>query len=95
VKRFGDLIDTAEAILEAVNSEGGRWTQVVRSALRTSTPWRVHATIYWLLESGYLTRPSRGLYRATERGRLLLRALRRPGEPQVTSQGRREPPPDA
>jgi len=80
VKRFICLIDTAEAILEAVDDEECRWTPVVRSALRTSTPWRVHATIYWLLDSGYLTRPSRGVYKATERGRLLLRALK-PREP--------------
>ncbi len=77
--RFGDLIETAEAILEAVETGGGRWTQVVRSALRTSTPWRVHTTIYWLLDSGYLKRPSRGVYRVTERGSLLLRALKEPG----------------
>jgi hypothetical protein len=87
VKRFTGLIDTVEAILGAVDEGEGRWTPVVRSALRTSTPWRVHATIYWLLDQGYLTRPSRGVYKVTERGRLLLQALGRPGSREDKTRG--------
>lgn len=49
---------------------------MMRKVLETSTPWVAQSTLDWLLREEYVERPSRGLYRLTEKGRLLLDVLR-------------------
>jgi len=48
----------------------------MRKTLRTSTPWVVQSTLYWLLREGYIERPDRGLYRITEKGKIFLDVLK-------------------
>jgi predicted transcriptional regulator len=72
---LNDRLGTARVVLEAVMREPMRWTPLTKLILQSSTPWKAQATLEWLLKEGYLERPSRGIYRITEMGALLLKAL--------------------
>jgi predicted transcriptional regulator len=85
MRRFAACLATVSAILGALESGSMRWTPLMRMVVQSSTPWRVQAVLEWLLGEGYLDRPTRGVYRITDRGRLLLFAL--PASPR----GAREP----
>jgi predicted transcriptional regulator len=78
MRRFAACLGTVAAILGALEQGPMRWTPLTRMVVQSSTPWRVQAVLEWLLEEGYLDRPTRGLYGITERGGLLLAALRAP-----------------
>ena len=50
---------------------------ILKQALgRARTPWLIQSCIGWLMENGYIVRPSRGLYRLTDRGLRLLKVLK-------------------
>jgi predicted transcriptional regulator len=74
-ERLNDRLGTARVVLEALARGPMRWTPLTKLVLRSSTPWKSQTTLEWLLREGYVTRPSRGVYRITETGSLLLRAL--------------------
>ena len=73
--RFQDRLTDAQEILGALEREPSRWTPLTKLVLKRSTPWRVQATLEWLRKERYVERPERGVYRITERGHILLRAL--------------------
>ena len=76
MKRFKARMATVKSILECLSAEPCRWTPLMKKVLETSTPWVAQSTLDWLLREGYIERPSRGLYRLTEKGKLLLDVLR-------------------
>ncbi len=73
--RFHDRLADAQDILAALEGAPSRWTPLTKKALKNSTPWRFQATLEWLRKERYVERPERGIYRITERGKVLLRAL--------------------
>ena len=75
MKRFKKRLATIETILKCLSGEPCRWTPLMRKVLVTSTPWVAQSTLDWLLRDGYVERPIRGLYRLTEKGKLLLNVL--------------------
>ena len=75
MKRFKARLATVKSILGCLSAEPCRWTPLMRRVLMGSTPWVAQSTLDWLHKEGYVERPSRGLYRLTEKGKLLLDAL--------------------
>lgn len=75
MKRFKARLATAKSFLECLSAEPCRWTPMMRSVLKGSTPWVAQSTLDWLRKEGYVERPHRGLYRLTEKGKLLFDAL--------------------
>jgi DNA-binding HxlR family transcriptional regulator len=73
--RFKDRLETIKLILSALEESPNRWTPLVRRMMASSTPWVTQSCLRWLLAEGYVERPSRGLYRLTEKGRQLLAVL--------------------
>lgn len=74
--RFRDRLKTARTILEALAKGSMRWTPLTKLTLaRSSTPWKAQTTLEWLVKVGYVERPTRGVYKITERGLLFLKAL--------------------
>lgn len=75
MERLDESLRTAAILLDTLKRGEMRWTQLVKTGYRSSTPWRVHHLIYWLVEQGAVTRPDRGVYTLTDEGRTLLNAL--------------------
>lgn len=76
--RIDDRLNVARTILDILERKPTRWTPLTRLALKHTTPWKAQAALEWLLREGYVERPSRGVYRITERGTSLLRVLCHP-----------------
>jgi len=79
IDRFENRLEDAREILNALEEAPSRWTPLTKLAMKRSTPWRVQSTLEWLRKERYVERPERGVYRITERGHILCRALK--GEP--------------
>jgi predicted transcriptional regulator len=75
LERLNESLQTMTTLLDALKRGEMRWTQLVKTGYRSSTPWRVHHLIYWLVEQGAVARPERGIYTLTEEGQALLQAL--------------------
>jgi predicted transcriptional regulator len=75
LERLNESLQTAAMLLNTLKRGEMRWTQLVKAGYRSSTPWRVHHLIYWLVEQGAIKRPDRGVYTLTEEGETLLEAL--------------------
>lgn len=75
MKRFKARMATVKSILECLSEGPCRWTPLMKSVLKDSTPWVAQSTLDWLLREGYIERPIRGLYRLTEKGKLLYDVL--------------------
>jgi len=75
-KRLEEKLEVARIILRILSRESMRWTPLVKAVLEKSpTPAVFRKVVMWLLERGYIERPRRGLYRITEKGLQLLKAL--------------------
>lgn len=75
MERLNESLHTMTLLLDTLKRGEMRWTQLVKTGYRSSTPWRVHHLIYWLVERGAIARPERGVYALTEEGKALLQAL--------------------
>ncbi|MBN2335957.1 winged helix-turn-helix domain-containing protein [Candidatus Bathyarchaeota archaeon] len=62
-------------MLLCIEDHPARYTTLIVTAIRDSTPWVAQSVIKWLLKERYIERPERGIYKITEKGRRLLRAL--------------------
>ena len=75
-QRLDENLRVAGIVLRKLQDESLRWTELTKLILRGSpTPWKARLILNWLLERGYIERPSRGAYRITEKGRYLLKTL--------------------
>ena len=73
---FNDKLRVCGIILANISRSEKRWTPLVKETLRESpTPFKVQSALYWLLENGYIERPSRGVYRITGKGKEFLALL--------------------
>ena len=75
MKRFEKRVETIKTILLCIEDHPTQYTPLLRAVLRDSTPWVAQSTIQWLLKERYIERPGRGIYKITERGRRLLKAI--------------------
>jgi len=70
---FDETLRAISIILSFLNSESRRWTALHMEAIAEGvSPSAFRNILRWLLRHGYVERPKRGVYRATERGRKLL-----------------------
>lgn len=76
--RFKKRVNTIKDILLCIEKHPTKYTPLIKTVLRDSTPWVIQSTIHWLLKESYIKRPSRGTYKITEKGRKLLQALTSP-----------------
>ena len=73
---FDETLRAISIILSLLSSESRRWTALHMEAIAFGvSPSAFRNILRWLLRHGYVERPKRGVYRATERGRKLLEAL--------------------
>ena len=75
MKRFEKRVETIKAILLCIEDHPTQYTPLLITVLRDSTPWLAQSTIQWLLKERYIERPSRGTYKITEKGQMLLQAI--------------------
>jgi len=75
LKRFEKRVETIKTILQCIENHPARYTTIIVTAMRDSTPWVTQTGLKWLLKERYIERPERGIYKITEKGRRLLRAL--------------------
>ncbi|MFH2111051.1 MAG: hypothetical protein ABIJ47_07310 [Candidatus Bathyarchaeota archaeon] len=75
-KRFDERLETIRLILVELEHSPIRWTLLAKKVTGSSTPWLIQSVLNWLLSNGYVERPSRGLYRLTDRGQQLLKVLK-------------------
>jgi len=75
-KRLDEKLGVTRIILERLSEGEMRWSSLFKATLRESpSPYQTQTAIDWLLRRGYIERPSRGIYRITEKGRLFLKSL--------------------
>jgi predicted transcriptional regulator len=75
LKRFDKRVETIKTILLCIEDHPARYTTIIVTAMRDSTPWVTQTGLKWLLKERYIERPRRGIYKITEKGRNLLQAL--------------------
>jgi len=76
VKRLDEKLRIARIILEKLSEDPMRWTPLLKMVVKESpSPWKAQVIIKWLFSNGYISRPERGVYQITEKGRKLLEAM--------------------
>jgi len=76
-KRGRSQLDVAGIILDVLSKKPMRRTHLMKEVLKRSpSPSTFNHVLKWLLEDGYIENPERGIYRITDRGRSLLKALK-------------------
>jgi len=77
-KRGRDQLEVAGIILDELSKGPMRRTPLMKEVLKRSpSPSSFNHILEWLLEDGYIERPERGLYQISERGLLLLKAVKK------------------
>ncbi|HUS78065.1 MAG TPA: hypothetical protein VM050_05330 [Patescibacteria group bacterium] len=76
MKRLDEKLRIARIILEKLSEDPMRWTPLLKMVVKESpSPWKAQVIIKWLFSNGYISRPERGVYQITEKGRKLLEAM--------------------
>ena len=75
-ERLDEKLKVARIVLEKLVDGDMRWTPLMKATLGDSgTPSTFRTIVDWLLVHRYVTRPSRGIYRITGKGRSFLKVL--------------------
>ena len=75
-KVFERRLRLARVVLSKLEPEPMRWTNLLKATLRDcGTPRTYEGVVKWLKNNGYIERPSRGLYKITQKGKDFLKSL--------------------
>ena len=74
MKRLDEKLRITRIMLEKLEEGPMRWTPLMKVVVKESpSPWKAQVVIKWLLTNEYISRPERGVYQITEKGRKLLK----------------------
>jgi predicted transcriptional regulator len=76
MKRLDEKLRIARVMLEKLRESPMRWTPLMKTVVKESpSPWKAQVIIKWLFSNGYISRPERGVYQITEKGRNFLKVI--------------------